>query len=47
MDVVERGDVHHWRDVLAGKRERFVGLIQQGVANSLALPAVALRALGP
>ncbi len=34
MDVVERDDGHHWRDVLAGKRERFVGLIQQGVTNS-------------
>ncbi len=34
MDVVEQGDGHHRRDVLAGKREQFVGLIQQGVANS-------------
>ncbi len=24
MDVVEQGDGHHWRDVLAGKRERLV-----------------------
>jgi len=34
MDVVEQGDGHHRRDVLAGKREQFVGLIQQGMGNS-------------
>ncbi len=43
MDVVERGDGHHWRDVLAGKRERFVGLIQQGVANSEACRIVGVN----
>ncbi len=43
MNVVERGDGHHWRDVLAGKRERFVGLIWQGVTNSEACPIVGVN----
>ncbi len=43
MDVVEQGDGHHRRDVLAGKRERFVGLIQQGVANSEACRIVGVN----
>ncbi len=43
MDVVEQGDGHHRRDVLAGKREQFVGLIQQGVANSEACRIVGVN----
>ncbi len=43
MDVVEQGDGQHRRDVLAGKRERFVGLIQQGVANSEACRIVGVN----
>ncbi len=43
MDVVERGGGHHRRDVLAGKREQFVGLIQQGVANSEACRIVGVN----
>ncbi len=43
MDVVEQGDGHHRRDVLAGKRERFVGLIQQGVTNSEACRIVGVN----
>ncbi len=43
MDVVERGDGHHWRDVLAGKREQFVGLIQQGMSNSEACRIVGVN----
>ncbi len=43
MDVVERGDGHHRRDVLAGKREQFVGLIRQGVANSEACRIVGVN----
>ncbi len=43
MDVVERGDGQHRRDVLAGKREQFVGLIRQGVANSEACRIVGVN----
>ncbi len=43
MDVVERGDWHYWRDVLAGKREQFVGLIQQGMSNSEACQIVGVN----
>ncbi len=43
MDVVERGDGHYWRDVLAGKREQFVGLIRQGIGNSEACPIVGVN----
>ncbi len=42
-DVVEQGDGQHRRDVLAGKREQFVGLIQQGVANSEACRIVGVN----
>ncbi len=43
MDVVEQGDGQHRRDVLAGKRGQFVGLIQQGVANSEACRIVGVN----
>ncbi len=43
MDVVEQGDGHHRRDVLAGKREQFVGLIQQGISNSEACRIVGVN----
>ncbi len=43
MDVVEQGDGHHRRDVLAGKREQFVGLIQQGMSNSEACRIVGVN----
>ncbi len=43
MDVVEQGDGHHRRDVLAGKREQFIGLIQQGVTNSQACRIVGVN----